>query len=131
MSCWVVPSVAAEIWGMSVESVWAKVASGEIPHRMDEGWTFVDCAPSGPVFCPPKLAPDERPPTWTMIADQELTALADVPAAAESHSFAAEISEEEDPNPDPEPEVSNFKHWRTARQRTAKMRLAPPRFSSV
>jgi len=128
MSCWVVPTVAAEIWGMSVDSIWKKIASGEIPHRMDEGWTFVDCAPGGPIFCPPKLPASERPPTWTTITEEELKALSDEPEPPAIKQFQDEDQEQD---PDPEPEVSSFKNWRTARQRTAKLRLAPPRFSNV
>jgi len=41
MACWMAPSVAAEIWGMSVEQVMAGVADGSIPSRLEGNFLFV------------------------------------------------------------------------------------------
>ena len=120
MSCWVVPTVAAEIWGMPVEHVLGKIDSGEIPHRRDNGWIFVDVAPDSPVVVPLKRHPSERPPTFTLITFDELEALS-----------AIATPPEEDAHPDPHPEVSTFKNWHTARQRTSRLRVPPARFANA
>jgi hypothetical protein len=41
MACWMAPSVAADIWGMSVEQVMAGVADGSIPSRLEGNFLFV------------------------------------------------------------------------------------------
>jgi hypothetical protein len=61
MSCWVVPSVAAELWGVSVSQILDRAGRGEIPSRQELGFTMVDIAPDTPAlqiakkrFGPPK-----------------------------------------------------------------------------
>ena len=48
MSCWVVPSVAAELWGCTVDAVLNAIRNGKVPTKDDAGWTFVDVAPESP-----------------------------------------------------------------------------------
>src|SRR3954467_14599111 len=60
MSCWVVPSVAAELWGCTVDAVLNAIRNGKVPTKDDAGWTFVDVAPESPTLETPKSA---RPPT--------------------------------------------------------------------
>jgi hypothetical protein len=50
MSCWVVPSVAAELWGCTVDAVLAAMRNGNVPTKEDAGWTFVDVAPDSPTL---------------------------------------------------------------------------------
>lgn len=45
MSCWVVPTVAAEYWGISLDVVWRRVTDGLVPHKSDSGFLFVDVDP--------------------------------------------------------------------------------------
>jgi len=45
MSCWAVPSVAAELWGCTVDSVLMAIRNGEVRTYQEAGWTFVDVAP--------------------------------------------------------------------------------------
>ena len=45
MSCWVVPAVAAEFWGVTVDTVLHRVRDGQVPHKTDQGFLFVDVAP--------------------------------------------------------------------------------------
>lgn len=45
MSCWVVPSVAAEYWGVSISQIIEKVRRGEIPSKTELGFQLVDVAP--------------------------------------------------------------------------------------
>ena len=111
MSCWVVPSVAAEIWGVSVGEVLRRIQAREVAWREENGWTFVDVAPTSPMIGPPLKRGGPKPATFTIISSEEMEALCE-----------DEIEE---------PEVSTFKDWRQARQRTSRMRLAPPKFVSV
>jgi hypothetical protein len=107
MSCWVVPTVAAEIWGVSVGEVLRRIEAGEITVREENGWTFVDVAPGSPTIGPP-MNRRPKPATFTMISSEEMDALCEDEIA--------------------EAEVSAFKDWRQARQRTSRLRLAPPKF---
>jgi len=61
MSCWVVPSLAAELWHIPLEQVWRRIRAGEIPSRQENGFTFVDVAPYGPGVGRPNLPPAEGP----------------------------------------------------------------------
>jgi hypothetical protein len=45
MSCWVVPTVAAEYWGVSLDVVWRRLYEGLVPHKSDEGFVFIDVDP--------------------------------------------------------------------------------------
>lgn len=61
MSCWVVPSVAAELWGVTVSQILDRAGRGEIPSRQELGFTMVDISPDTPAiqmvksrFGPPK-----------------------------------------------------------------------------
>src|SRR2546422_6082415 len=108
MSCWVVPTVAAEIWGITVGEVLSRIQAGEVAVRHDSGWTFVDVAPTSPTLGPPLKRNAPRPETFMPISSEELSALSE-----------DEIGEAED---------STFKDWRKARQRTSRLRLAPPKF---
>lgn len=63
MSCWVVPSVAAEYWRVSVEHVMECIRRGAVSVREDNGFTFVDVLPdpAREVHVPR----EQRPPTFT------------------------------------------------------------------
>jgi hypothetical protein len=118
MSCWVAPSIAAEIWGIPVQQILRMIEAGELTTRDERGWTFVDVAPESPVLV-------SKPPTYTPLSDDELSAL------QEETPAAPEAFDEEEPGPDPDQEESTFKGWRSARGRTSKLRLAPPKFANV
>ena len=65
MSCWVAPTLAAEIWQISLELLMSRIASGEIPVRDEDGFLFVDVAPYGSRIERPNKAPHERPAMCT------------------------------------------------------------------
>ncbi len=48
MSCWVVPSVAAELWGMAVGEVLNRIRTGSLSSKIEYGFTLVDVAPDSP-----------------------------------------------------------------------------------
>ena len=48
MSCWVVPTLAAEFWGVSVDEVTRRINAGEVPTREEAGFQVIDVAPQSP-----------------------------------------------------------------------------------
>src|SRR5258708_2501356 len=36
MSCWVVPTVAAEYWGVTLDVVWDRIHSDLVPHKTEQ-----------------------------------------------------------------------------------------------
>ena len=46
MPSWVVPAVAAELWGVSVEHILAEVAAGRVISRTEGEFLFVDVDPN-------------------------------------------------------------------------------------
>jgi hypothetical protein len=76
MSCWVVPSVAAELWGCSVEKVMDAISSGSVPTKEEAGWTFIDVAPDSPKLITPKSVRPPTPDTFAIVSEAESMALA-------------------------------------------------------
>ena len=72
MSCWVVPTVAAELWGMSVEAILSRARSGEVPSKTENGFMFIDVAPDSDRCAPPKSI---RPPTFTVNSESKVAAM--------------------------------------------------------
>ncbi|HMB94754.1 MAG TPA: hypothetical protein VKK61_01810 [Tepidisphaeraceae bacterium] len=72
MSCWVVPTIAAEFWGIPIQQVLDGMKTGDIASKTESGFTFVDVAPDSPVFEAPKKL---TPPTYTIVTHEELVAL--------------------------------------------------------
>lgn len=63
MSCWVAPSVAAELWGTTVAEVMERIRAGKVPSKVEYGFLVVDVAPGSPQFVrPAPPAPSARPP---------------------------------------------------------------------
>lgn len=48
MSCWVVPAVAAEYWGVTLDVVWSRIYSDLVPHKTERGFVFIDVDPWHP-----------------------------------------------------------------------------------
>ena len=124
MSCWVAPSIAAEIWGIPMHEILRMIEAGELDTLDERGWTFVDVAPQSPALSPKPPCSASSPPTYTPLTADESAALED-----EVVGLNEPVEEEMSPNPDQE--ESTFKGWRSARGRTSKLRLAPPKFANV
>jgi len=45
MSCWVVPTVAADYWGVTLDVVWHRICNGVVPHKTEQGFVFIDLDP--------------------------------------------------------------------------------------
>jgi hypothetical protein len=63
MSCWVVPAIAAEFWGVSLDVVWDRIYSDLVPHKTEQGFVFIDVDPWGPTV---EGAGHVPPPTFVM-----------------------------------------------------------------
>ena len=138
MSCWVVPSLAAELWQIPLDHILRRIGAGEIETRVEEGFTFVDVAPNGPRIERPGVPPAERPPTWApaapeavaeTITEDELLALASVSETGERAGESADEAAVDEPEDGPEDDTQSavLGDWRAARRKAACQRIAPPR----
>ena len=107
MSCWVVPHIAAELWGCSVEQVLAQIAEGKLTTKHDGGFEFVDVAPDSPTIETPKALRPVPPPTYTVVSREEIMAL--VGAAG----------------PEGDEESMDISDWREKREEAGRTRRAP------
>ena len=69
MACWVVPAMAAEFWGITVEQVWSRVREGNVASKAECGFTFVDVAPWAAEAPPARAA--EHAPTFVGAAERD------------------------------------------------------------
>ena len=113
MSCWVVPTVAAELWDVSVEHVMSGIRDGSIPSKIDNGFVCVDAAPGSPRLSRSRA---NRPPTFAAVTDAEMTALLSEDAQDEE----ADCKED-----DGDPVETGTIDWRDARLRNGRLRRAP------
>ena len=63
MSCWVVPTIAAEYWRIPLEQVMDRIERNAVPVRRENGFTFIDILPDPPSYN--SLPPEKRPATFT------------------------------------------------------------------
>src|SRR5438477_9566377 len=97
MSCWVVPTVAAELWGCSVDEVMDSIYRGNVPSKEESGWTFVDVAPESPVMAAAGTsARAEAPATEQVVSQQELEALTGFAIAGHDDSYQPPVEMHED-----------------------------------
>ena len=127
MSCWVVPSLAAEIWQIPLHDLMKRIREGEIAVRVEDDFTFVDVAPHGPRIERPNLPPEQRPATWTVA--NEPTPAQDAALTAEestalSPDFAGDDQDELGPADDTQSTVLG--DWRHARKKASRQRIPPP-----
>jgi hypothetical protein len=116
MSCWVVPSLAADIWHIPLEQLWRRIREGEIPTHQEDGFTFVDMAPCGPKI--------QRPPTFTMVQSEEPVGDG---AGAGDEKHHEQDEEEDERGPEDETASVDLGDWRAARKKASRLRVPPPR----
>src|SRR5262245_49533140 len=104
MSCWVVPSLAADIWHIPLEQLWRRIREGQIPTRQEDGFTFVDMAPDGPKI--------QRPPTFTMAESEHKEHI---------ESDVSEEDEEDERGPEDMTASVDLGDWRAARKKNARL----------
>jgi hypothetical protein len=122
MSCWVVPTVAAELWGVSVQQVLDAILSGLISARKESDFTFVDVAPGSPTVRRPRFLRND-PPTFTAVSDEELLALMADDEAVPQPQIAPEPNAP--PMSDEMSALIEMGDWRRARRMTATLRKPP------
>jgi hypothetical protein len=113
MSCWVVPSVAAEMWGVPVDAVLSKAQSGQVPTKSESGFLFIDVAPNSPSCAPPRHLRPPSPPTYVVISGDD-------PVAPANDGGAGTIALDDHLMP-PIPAGD----WRAGRMYSARARRAP------
>ena len=121
MSCWVVPSLAAELWQMPLEILLRCMREGEITSKQEDGFTFVDVAPGGPKLTRPMTPPHLRPPTFTTMAKDDL-----IPPPPPPPSPSDENAEPEEGFED-ETASKELGDWRAARRKASRLRIPPPK----
>lgn len=141
MSCWVVPAVAAEYWGVTLDVVWERIYSDLVPHKTERGFVFVDVDPWHPT-CDGFLLHD--PPATFVPADVSAVAepvISDTLVYENAPSIEGELlqqevlsleetailDEEELPDLDEE-ESATFGRlsWQEVRQSVSRTRRPPP-----
>ena len=136
MSCWVVPMVAAEMWGVPVEQILAKVRSGEVPSKAEDGFLFIDVAPGSPRCDPPKSLRQPHPPTYVVISRADLDALTAIDQSADSPpqadattetaaAAAAADASDSDSADESIPMPISIDDWRRGRNTASRSRRAP------
>lgn len=118
MACWVVPSLAAEFWGIPVAQVLERIRTGEIATKTELGFTLVDVAPSSPQVTTGRRPKEFRPPTCVMTSPSTILTEAEKRALAgdmqaEPVAVAAASSDEDRLD------------WRPTRQAVSRQRRAP------
>jgi hypothetical protein len=114
MSCWVVPSIAAELWGVAVDQVMNGISAGQIPSKIESGFTFVDVAPDSPKLQTPRSLRN-TPATFTVVTPQEEAMLCGYePACEEYEQYLAE-----------DDDTIDLSEWRLRRDQTAATRRRP------
>jgi len=116
MSCWVAPTVAAELWGCTVESIWSAIREGRLVTRIENGWTFIDAMPDASASA--QLPRAMCPPTFSAVSQAELAAL----------SAPFQLPEEDTKTEDAFAMLDDSSmagDWREVRSRTATLRRPP------
>jgi hypothetical protein len=121
MSTWVAPSVAAEIWGMSVDHILAGIADGSIQSFVDGQFLFVDVEGRGFPLSTPRPAVIEP-----IVSPEEIAALTFRPRdpdPEDTEQPSIVIEESEDTSHD-------LADWRAAREQTGKLRVPPKNWAA-
>lgn len=143
MSCWVVPTVAAEYWGISVDLVLRRMSEGLVPQMSQSGFIFVDIDPWA-TACTGAFR-HEPPPTFVSTAEsiapvESAWSPVSIMANAEDESSVelmldetddSEERQDEDGLPDlDEEESATFGRlsWEEVRHKVSRTRRPPPAF---
>jgi hypothetical protein len=124
MPCWVVPVVAAELWGVGVDHVLRAIADGTVPSKQEYGFTVVDVAP-GSQALPQRRHEGPPPPTFVLVDD-----LTPIPPPEETPVLPSPVDQEESgelPPLDDEEDDVPISNWREVRLRVALKRQPPKR----
>jgi hypothetical protein len=90
MSCWVVPSIAAELWGISLEQLMGQIRAGAVTSKTEHGFVMVDVAPDSERVAASPRRRRPRTRTFTPVVEPTSTSLASAVSDAELAALAAE-----------------------------------------
>jgi hypothetical protein len=113
MSCWVVPTIAAEYWRTSVQHVLDCIERNAVPVLRENGFTFVDILPD-PKPIDHRVPADQRPPTYT----EPVAAVAEVEPEIEPEMQVVD-----------EPESADWVSRNPQRRQTSQLRRRPGTFT--
>jgi hypothetical protein len=124
MSCWVVPTIAAELWSVPLAQVLGQIEAGSLSCKTEHGFVLVDVAPNSDTFSPPprRIKP---PPTYTVLTPAELEALQ--PRRISSDSVLCALDDEVDEGApfDDEPDDGIPMRWEDVRRQVRVTRRRP------
>jgi hypothetical protein len=141
MSCWVVPSVAAEYWGISLDLVLRRITDGLVPHMTDSGFVFVDVDPWAtactggfrheppPTFVSTVEAMPATDSSWTCFAPQsdwQESPSDELPSQDSEPADECEDSEELPELDEEESATFGRLSWVDVRHQVSRMRRPPP-----
>ena len=135
MACWVVPAIAAELWGVSLDVVLARIADGSLASDQNCGFTVVDAAPWGNSCSPPRPTSEPPPPTYVAIPASSVPAgleleqflIEEVPPPAPPAVIPSDEIDPELPPLDEEEDDKPIGNWREVRKRMGRTRRPPLR----
>ena len=125
MSCWVVPIVAAEIWGISLSEVLSRVHAGTVVSKMEYGFLLVDTAPLGPLFRSTCAEGRAKPPTFVEVQTWIETDEDELMESGETIEDAGMDLDVDGDSIEEEPDDGVALGWRQQRAVSAKMRRPP------
>jgi len=75
MSCWVVPEIAADLWGIPLEQVLERIGDGSVPTKHEGDFVFVDVKPQLAMSCDAGMRENVstvafQHPRWESFRDQ-------------------------------------------------------------
>src|SRR5687768_6336715 len=132
MACWVVPAIAAEFWGVSIDHVMGQVRDGHVESKSEDGFLFVDVAPESlPFNAQPAAAPP--PPTYALVTREEIEALGVEPESlvmrreeeADGPTDADDAVEEDPPDAETVVHADERPDWHLVRSTVARTRRPP------
>lgn len=100
MPCWVVPSVVAELWNVPLEQIMSAVHSGQLRSKQENGFTFIDVAPTAHNAMPARPVERPRPITYKVVRPSgppesyKIPRPAEVITPAELESLTGDTTEE-------------------------------------
>ena len=124
MSCWVVPSLAADFWHVSVEHVMHLIRSGAVTTKAENGFTFVDVLPQVGTPSSQALPKEQRPPTpptYVPLTPAELEMLRE----GTGEELLEDDQETWSQVPDEETSDMTASAWKRARHRIGQLRRPP------
>ncbi len=87
MASWVTPTVAAEMWEMSVAEIQDRVKRGELVSKEEGGFTFVNIgSPDESSSSPARITP----PTFSIVTREEQLALHESTSIAEARQLISQ-----------------------------------------